>query len=168
MPITRVMAVVRGDPSDDNAVTHAADLVRPHKGKLYVLYVIRMGRGLPVDAESPDEVRRGEEALLHAERLARIARGDLEAHLVQAREFGHAVVHEAVVREVDAIVIGTPYPMEFGDFSLGEDLLYVLQHAPCTVLLWREPPKDWLVDGRSPRTLKPGVRQSPPAGPRPE
>ena len=81
---------------------------------------------------------RGEQVLNRSERLARLPRNDIDCQLLQARELGPAVVHEAVVRDVDAIVIGTSYPTDYGGFSLGSDIPYVLEHAPCDVILWRE------------------------------
>ena len=78
------------------------------------------------------------QVLNRSERLARLPRNDIDCQLLQARELGPAVVHEAVVRDVDAIVIGTSYPTDYGAFSLGSDIPYVLEHAPCDVILWRE------------------------------
>ncbi|MEX0761712.1 MAG: universal stress protein [Dehalococcoidia bacterium] len=139
MPLSRVLAVVSGDPSDDGVVTQAAEMVRPTKGKLYILYVIKVARSLPVDAEVESEVIRGERVLQETERLAHLPRGDVEAEILQSREVGAAVVHETAVRDVDAVVVGTSYPTELGAFSLGQDIPYILENAPCLVLLWREP-----------------------------
>ncbi len=140
MVLTKVMAVVRGNVADDGVISQAAEAVRTSHGKLYVVYVIKMDRSLPVDADVPSEVTRAEAALSRAERTAHLPRGDVEAHIVQARDIGVAVVHEAAVREVDAIVVGTPYPFEYSGFRLSGELMYVLRHAPCDVVLWRERP----------------------------
>jgi hypothetical protein len=112
--------------------------VRENRGKLVILYVIRMDRSLPLDAEMPEQVRRAEVVLQEAELTARLQRGDIEAEMLQAREIGPAVVHEAAVRDVDAVVIGTAYPTEYGGFSLGTDIPYVLEYAACNVFLLRE------------------------------
>ena len=138
MPFNRVIAVVTDDPSDINTVSRAADIVRDDHGHLYVIYVIKVERHLDLDAEIEDQVGRGEQVLHRSERLARLARSDIDSQLLQAREIGPAVVHEAVVRDADAIVIGTSYPTEYGSFSLGKDIPYILEHAPCDVILWRE------------------------------
>ena len=138
MPFNRVIAVVTDDPSDINTVSRAADIVRDDRGHLYVIYVIKVQRSLDLDAEIEDQVARGEQVLHRSERLARLARSDIDSQLLQAREIGPAVVHEAVVRDADAIVIGTSYPTEYGSFSLGKDIPYILEHAPCDVILWRE------------------------------
>ena len=138
MPFNRVIAVVTDDPSDINTVSRAADIVRDDRGHLYVIYVIKVQRSLDLDAEIEDQVARGEQVLHRSERLARLARSDIDSQLLPPREIGPAVVHEAVVRDADAIVIGTSYPTEYGSFSLGKDIPYILEHAPCDVILWRE------------------------------
>ena len=142
MPFNRVIAVVADDPSDINTVSRAADIVRDDRGHLYVVYVIKVQRSLPLDAEIEDQIARGEQVLHRSERLARLPRSDIDSQLLQARYLGTAVVHEAVVRDVDAIVIGTSYPTDYGSFSLGSDIPYILEHAPCDVILWREHSND--------------------------
>ena len=139
MVFGKVLAVVTGDPSDDAVVERAAGLVRSNKGHLLTLYVIRVDRGLPVDADVPPAVSKGEDVLRRVEERVRLPKGDVSAELLQARELGPAVVQEASVRGVDAIVVGTSYQREYGSFSLGADLLYILEHARCIVMLWREP-----------------------------
>ena len=138
MPFNRVIAVVTDDPSDIHTVERAADIVREDRGHLYIIYVIKVKRSLPLDAEIKEHLARVEQVLNRSERLARLPRNDIDCQLLQARELGPAVVHEAVVRDVDAIVIGTSYPTDYGAFSLGSDIPYVLEHAPCDVILWRE------------------------------
>ncbi|MBT4126722.1 MAG: universal stress protein [Chloroflexi bacterium] len=138
MPFNRVIAVVADDPSDINTVSRAADIVRDDRGHLFVIYVIKVQRSLPLDAEIEEQIARGEQVLHRSERLARLPRQDIDSQLLQARDIGPAVVHEAVVRDADAIVIGTSYPTDYGSFSLGSDIPYILEHAPCDVILWRE------------------------------
>ncbi len=136
------MVLVRGDESDGRAVSLAADMVRATKGRLIVLYVIRVPRTLPVDADTPEEADRGEAALVEAEHIARLPRESIQSEIVQARETGPSVVHEAATREVQALVIATLYPSDYGAFRMPADLLYVLEHAPCQAVLWRAEPRD--------------------------
>ena len=138
MPFNRVIAVVTDDPSDINTISRATEIVRDDRGHLYVIYVIKIERSLPLDAEIEDQIARGEQVLHRSERLARLPRSAIDSQLLQARDIGPAVVHEAVVRDADAIVIGTSYPTDYGSFSIGNDIPYILEHAPCDVLLWRE------------------------------
>ena len=138
MPFNRVIAVVTDDPSDIHTVTRAADIVRVERGHLFIIYVVKVARSLPLDAEVEDQISRGEQVLNRSERLARLPRSDVDTQLLQAREMGPAVIHEAITRDADAIVIGASYPSEYGPFSLGKDIPYILEHAPCNVILWRE------------------------------
>ena len=137
MAYNRVLAVVSDDPSDINTVSRAADIVRDDQGRLFVIYVIKVQRSLPLDAEIDEQIARGEQVLHRSERLARLPRSDIDSQLLQARDIGPAVVHEAIIRDADAIVVGTSYPTEYGVFSLGNDIPYILEHAPCDVILWR-------------------------------
>ena len=138
MPFNRVIAVVTDDPSDIHTVTRAADIVRVERGHLFIIYVVKVARSLPLDAEVEDQISRGEQVLNRSERLARLPRSDVDTQLLQAREMAPAVIHEAITRDADAIVIGASYPSEYGPFSLGKDIPYILEHAPCNVILWRE------------------------------
>jgi len=140
MAYPKVLAVLTGDETDQGVLTQGADMVRPVKGTLYAVYVITVDRALPVDSEVGLESTKAEQILINAEASVKLPRGDFEAQLLQARERGPAVVREAAERDVDAVVIGTSCPREYGDFSLGEDVSYVLEHARCLVVLWREPP----------------------------
>ena len=156
MPFNRVLAVVSDDPSDINTISRAADIVRDDHGQLFVVYVIKVERSLPLDAEIEEQVARGEQVLHRSERLARLPRSDIDSQLLQAREIGPAVIHEAIVRDVDTIVIGTSYPTELGAFSLGSDIPYILEHAPCDVILWREHSGSAKPAARTARTARNG------------
>ena len=156
MPFNRVIAVVSDDPSDINTISRAADIVRDDHGQLFIVYVIKVERSLPLDAEIEEQVARGEQVLHRSERLARLPRSDIDSQLLQARMIGPAVVHEAIVRDADAIVIGTSYPTEFGAFSLGSDIPYILEHAPCDVILWREHSGSAKPAARTARTARNG------------
>lgn len=140
MAYGKVLAVLTGDESDQGVLAQGADMVRPVKGKLFAVYVITVDRSLPVDAEVGPAATKGEQILTNAEASVQLPRGDFEAQLLQARELGPAVVREAAERDVDAVVLGTSCPRDYGRFSLGEDVPYILEHARCLVVLWREPP----------------------------
>jgi nucleotide-binding universal stress UspA family protein len=137
MSVSSVLVAVRGEPSDDEAVRLACELIGSSKGSLYILYVIEVERGLPLDAEIAPSTARGEEILKRVEAVAKSFKCKTEAELVQARQAGCAVVQEAVDKAVDAIVVGVPYMQRFGFFSLGDTIPYVLKNAPCRVIISR-------------------------------
>jgi nucleotide-binding universal stress UspA family protein len=153
MKFNRALVLVTGEETDSRAVSLAADMVRETRGKLLLLYVIRIDRSLPLDADLPEQVARAEKALQAAEAVARLTRNDVEAEMLQAREVGPAVVHEAAVRDVDGIIIGTAYPTRNGAYSLGEDIPYVLEYAACNVMLLRE-----AIPGARPERREPAGR----------
>ena len=138
MQFHNVLVLVTGGQTDSSAVSHAASLVRETRGRLIILYVIQVDRSMPLDAEIPEQVSRAEQALNRAELAASLQRNVVEAEMLQAREIGAAIVHEAAVRDVDAVVISTGYSKTNGKFSLGPDIHYVLEFAACNVLLLRE------------------------------
>ena len=136
--LSSVLVPAGGERSDDDAVKLACELLKPQKGQLYIVYVIEVERGLPIDAEIAPATAKGEEVLKHLEEVAKPYRRVTQAELLQSRRAGLAVVQEAVDKQVDAIVLGVPYREEYGSFSLGEMTPYILKNAPCRVILWRD------------------------------
>jgi nucleotide-binding universal stress UspA family protein len=117
----------------------ACDLAKKPKAKIYVVYVIEVKRSLPLDAVIESEIHRAEEALAHAEDVASDKDYEVETDLIQGRDAGPAIVDEAMDKEVDLILMGFTYKKRFGVFNLGRVIPYVLEEAPCRVLLYREP-----------------------------
>ena len=139
MIVSSALVAVCGDRCDDEAVQLACELLKSSKGMLYILHVIEVERGLPVDAEIDLATARGEEVLNHLEQVAARYKCRTKAELIQARHAGSGVVQEAVDKRVDSIVLGLPFRERYGSFSLGETVPYVLRNAPCNVILWRDP-----------------------------
>jgi nucleotide-binding universal stress UspA family protein len=64
----------------------------------------------------------------------------MEPVLLQARDVAAAIVDEATERGADLLVVGLPYRKRFGgEFAIGRTIPYILQNAPCTVWVVREP-----------------------------
>ena len=133
------MVAVSGRDADVEAVKLACDLAKKSKAKVYVLYVIEVKRSLPLDAVIDSEIEKAEKALTSAEDIAADREYEVETDLIQAREVGPAIVDEVMEREVDLVLMGVTYKKRFGVFSLGRVIPYVLEEAPCRVLLCREP-----------------------------
>ena len=134
-----ILVAVTGESCDDESVKLACELLDPQDGELYIVYVIEVERGLPVDAEISPATARAEQVLKRAEAVSKAFSGNTNAEMLQSRRVGPALVHEAVDRMVSAIVLGVPYTKLYGSFSLGDTVPYVLKNAPCKVVLWREP-----------------------------
>ena len=104
--LASALVSVAGEASDAHAVRLACDLLGPQKGELYIVYVIEVGMGLPVDAEISPAAAKGEQVLKEMEEVARPYKSRTQAELLQSRRTGSAVVQEAMDKEVDAIVLG--------------------------------------------------------------
>ena len=147
MRTSSVLVVVNGEQHDEEVVRLGCELLNSHKGRLHILYVIEVERGLPVDAEVGPAIAKAEEVLQHMEVVVKPYKCKAEAELVQARQAGSAVVQEAYDKKVDTIVLAVPHRQPFGSFSFGETIPFVVNSAPCSVILWRDPAWDVPSDG---------------------
>lgn len=139
MAFKKILAAVNGTRVDEEIVGLACALAVRDKAKVFVTYVIQLDRALPLDAEDKSAVAKGERALDAAEAYAGRWDYGISTDLLQARAVGPALVNEAAEKGVDIIIMGMDYKTRFGEFSLGDVAPYVLKHAPCRVLLLREP-----------------------------
>ena len=147
----RVVVGLNGGPTDALVVRTACDLVRGSKGTLAGVHIVEIdwSHDLSDDIASDNELAAA--VLDLAETKAEQAGCRLETTLLQARDIGAALVDEAVALGADLIVVGLPYRKKFGgDFAIGRTVPYVLQNAPCEVLVLREPIADQAARGREP------------------
>jgi nucleotide-binding universal stress UspA family protein len=140
MKLDRLLVAMRGTAADEEAVKLACDLAKKSKAEIYVVYVIEVNRSLPLDAVIESDVNKAETILTRAEDIASERDSEIETDLIQAREAGPAIVDEARERKTDLIIMGLHYKKRFGTFDIGKTIPYVLEEAPCRVLLLREPP----------------------------
>jgi nucleotide-binding universal stress UspA family protein len=125
-----------------DAVALACNIARRNKGKVYAVHVIEVRRSLPLDADLTEEAASGEEVLTRAERVAGEHDFRIEGELLQAREAGHAIVDEAMERNIDLILMGAEHKAPLGEYQMGRLTQYVLRAAPCSVWLWRHPVRE--------------------------
>lgn len=138
MDFGKMLVPFTGSKADAEAVRLACDLAKRAKRKVYVVYVIEVKRSLPVDAEVEDELKKGEQTLRQAERIAEEQDYKVETDLLQARQAGPAIVDEAIERGIDTIVLGIDYKKRYGKYTVGNLVQYLFQFAPCRLLLYRE------------------------------
>ena len=136
--VSSILVPVTGAPYDEDVVRLGCDLLDSGRSTLYMVYVIEVARDSPIDAVIAPDTERGEETLRQMETVANGHKCTVEAQLVQARKAGSAVVREAVDRGVDAIVVGAPHMEAHRAFSQGGYIPYLLRHAPCRVIVFRE------------------------------
>ncbi len=132
-----VLVPVDGNASDQAAVELACNLASVWKGTVHVLHIIEVERSLPLDAEVSEASHKAEEVLTAMEDVAKPHRCKVQAEMLQSRSAGPAIVQASAEREVDAIVVGADYATSYGSFSLGPTVAYILENAPCKVILWR-------------------------------
>jgi nucleotide-binding universal stress UspA family protein len=135
----KILVAVSGSRADDEVVKLGCDMARKAKATVYIVYVIEVKRSLPLDAVIDTEMKKAEDTLTHAEEIASERDCEVEADLIQARDVGPAIVDQARERGADLIVLGLDYKKRFGLFSLGRVIPYVIEEAPCRVVICREP-----------------------------
>lgn len=137
--LKRILVPVEGAVTDEDGVALACGLAKKDKAEVLLLYVIEVRRNLPIDAEMSQEVEHGEQVLERTHRFAQKIGYAVQTDLLQAREAGAAIVNEAVERDAQLIVLGVPYREKFGDYCVAPRAQFVLENAPCRVILTREP-----------------------------
>ena len=136
---------MRSSPSTAGRATQrivrlATELASSRKAELVAVHVVEIDWTLPLDADIAGRSEEVQRVLDLAEAVAEVPKQPLEPVLLQARDVGAALVDEAVERDADLIVLGVPFRTRFGgDFAIGRTIPYVLQNAPCTVWVVREP-----------------------------
>lgn len=137
----RLIVPVNGTDGDARALTLVGEILHQHNAAVTLIYVVEVQQSMPLDAELPAEIDRGEAILRRAEELAKHAIGHkidrLTTDLLQARSAGSAIVDEAIERNANAIVMTTSLRSKHGRVTLGETSSYVLKNAPCEVVLVR-------------------------------
>jgi len=136
----RVVVALNGGSSDARIVRLAAETTRDTKSELIAIHVVELDWTLPLDADVAGRSEAIQQILDMAETVAEDSKQTLEPVLLQARDVGAAIVDEAAERGVDLIILGVPFRTRFGgEFAIGRTIPYVLQNAPCTVWVVREP-----------------------------
>ena len=138
MEFQRILVPVIGTEADDEAMKLACRLAKKNKSKILAIYSIKMKRALPLDAEIGSEIQKAEAVLDHIEMIAEEQDYEIDTDILQAREAGPAIIDEAVEQGADLILMGIKHKTHFGQFNLGHVVPYVLQNAPCPVILYQQ------------------------------
>jgi nucleotide-binding universal stress UspA family protein len=137
--LKKILVAVSGNTSDEDAVTFACVLAKKSKAEIYVVYIIEVKRSLPIDAVIKSDLNQGEQILSRAEDIASDNDYEIKTDILQSREAGVAIVDSAAEKDIDLIIMGLDYKKRFGMFNLGDAIPYVLEEAPCRVILIRRP-----------------------------
>lgn len=146
----KVIVPVSGGESDTRLLEIVERLAQRQNANITIIYVVEVAQSMPLDAELPQEVERGERVLREAERIASKCvegrKGSIRTELLQARSAGAAIVDEAIDRGADTILMSASLRRKHGRMTVGETVDYVLKNAPCEVIVIRQPMPEWLTD----------------------
>jgi basic amino acid/polyamine antiporter, APA family len=154
-----ILVPVFGEELDDDIVGTAGRLAASEGEEeeggavLEALYVFEIPMSLPIDARVPeDRVREAKRVLARAKEVGEEYAGvEVATAMVRGRSIGQAIVSEAKRRGVEAIVLGAEEPSRLRggailggrgrvrDRFVGETTRYVVEKAPCKVILTAPP-----------------------------
>jgi basic amino acid/polyamine antiporter, APA family len=154
-----ILVPVFGEPLDDEIVGTAGRLAAERADEteggavLEALYVFEIPMSLPIDARVPEErVRGAKKVLARAKEVGEEYEGvEVATAMVRGRTAGQAIVAEARRRGVEAIVLAAEEPTRVRggailggrgrvrDRFVGETTRYVVEKAPCKVILTAPP-----------------------------
>jgi APA family basic amino acid/polyamine antiporter len=154
-----ILVPVFGVQLDDDIVGTAGRLAAERADEteggavLEALYVFEIPMSLPIDARVPDErVREAKRVLARAKQVGEEYEGvEVATAMVRGRSAGQAIVAEARRRGVEAIVLAAEEPTRVRggtimggrgrarDRFVGETTRYVVEKAPCKVILTAPP-----------------------------
>ena len=170
-----MLVPVLGTPLDDDIMQTAGRLAAEENedddeggAVIEALWIFEVPMALPLDTRVPDaELKRARAALKRAKAVGEEYEGvEVATAVVRARRAGQAIVREAKRRGVEAIVLAAEEPTRVGgglrlggkpglhDTSVGETTRYVVNKAPCRVILTAPPA------ARGARSDGPGARPS--------
>lgn len=136
----RAVIALNGGPSDARITRLVVEWAARTKAEVVAVHVVEIDWTLPLDADIAGHSEEVQRVLDMAEAVAESHKLQLEPVLLQARDVGAAIVDEATERGADLLVVGLPYRKRFGgEFAIGRTIPYILQNAPCTVWVVREP-----------------------------
>jgi APA family basic amino acid/polyamine antiporter len=154
-----ILVPIFGEEMDDDIVGTAGRLAaeEAEEGEggavIEAIYVVEIPMSLPLDARVPDEkIAEARRALHRAKQVGEEYEGvEVATASVRARTYGQGIVEEARRRGVEAIVLAAEEPtrMRGGrrlggrggprNRSVGDTTRYVIEKAPCRVILTAPP-----------------------------
>jgi APA family basic amino acid/polyamine antiporter len=154
-----ILVPIFGEEMDDDIVGTAGRLAaeEAEEGEggavIEAIYVVEIPMSLPLDARVPEEkIQEARRALQRAKHVGEEYEGvEVATASVRARTYGQGIVEEARRRGVEAIVLAAEEPtrMRGGrrmggrggprNRSVGETTRYVIEKAPCRVILTAPP-----------------------------
>jgi basic amino acid/polyamine antiporter, APA family len=140
-PEYRQILVPLGEDGWAEALTAACRLADEHGATITALVTIVIPASLPMNAHMLDDEARARRLLGEAEAIADLHGVSLSRCTIRAREAGAAVVTEAERLQSDLIVLRAARrtPLRNHGPIFGKSVSFVLQHAPCRVIVSTAP-----------------------------
>jgi nucleotide-binding universal stress UspA family protein len=139
-PFRRAVLGLNGGATDPLVVKLGCQLAKPYKAELIALHIVEVDWTHDLNEDVASDNEQASAVLDLAEAIAEKYQVTIRSELLQARDVGAAIVDEATELHADLILLGLAYRKKFGgDFALGRTVPYVLQNAPCGVIVVREP-----------------------------
>jgi len=142
----QILVPIVGSRVSDEMMVLACQLATEKKSSIDALSVIEVPISLPLDAPLVEERERADRVLKAAAVIASQFKVKLTPVVVTARNTGRAIVEEAERRRSEVIILGTVRRRRIADRVFGTTVDYVLQHAPCEVLV-NLVPRDYPSEG---------------------
>ncbi len=144
----QILVPITGTRISDEMMVLACQLATEKKSSIVGLYVIEVPLNLPLDASLYAERAKADRVMKAAATIASQFRVRFTRHVITARQAGRAIVEEAARQRSEVVVLGTSRKRRIGNATFGRTTDYVLDHAPCEVLL-NLVPKDYPTEGSS-------------------
>ena len=155
----QILVPINGSRISDEMMVLGCQLATEKKSAIDGLYVIEVPLNLPLDASLVNERAKADKVLKAAALIASQFKVGFTPHVVTARQAGRAIVEEAAKRRSEVIILGTTRKRRIGNLVFGRTSDFVLDHAPCEVLL-NLVPRDYPTEGSSVMD-GPGQKQGP-------
>jgi nucleotide-binding universal stress UspA family protein len=137
----RLVVYVTGGPEDQRLLEIVEKIGQRQNTHITIAYVVEVQQSMPLDAELPAEIERGEAVLRDAEAFASRCVGgkreNVRTELLQARSAGAAIVDEAIDTDANAILLSCSLKKKLGRTQISDTVDYVLRNASCEVVVIR-------------------------------
>ncbi len=136
----RVVIALNGSPADGLVIRTGCEIAKQQKAELVAVHVMEVDWRHDLTEVVPGSTEKASAILDLAEAAAERSHVALKSQLLQARDVGAALVDESTALGADLLILGLPYRTRFGgEFAVGHVVPYILQNAPMTVFVVREP-----------------------------
>jgi APA family basic amino acid/polyamine antiporter len=131
----QLLVPIVGSQVSDEMMVLACQLATERNSAIDALYVIEVPMNLPLDARLVREREAAQQVLERATVIADQFGVKMTPIVMTARQAGRAICEEAATRRSEVIILGVARKRRIAERVFGRTIDYVLQHAPCEVLV---------------------------------